>query len=172
MFSKADAEAYFNGEKHESLLFMVIGILAIAAAAALYFYIKHSWARGAAIPLVVVGLIQVVVGYTVFSRSDAERQDIVYRMDMNPDALKQEELPRMQKVMKQFVVYRYTEIGLLLAGLILFVLHRSVPEKQWWQGFGLALALLAALMLIADGFAERRGKHYLEGMGRYLEKKY
>ena len=168
MFTKADVEAYFNGEKQESLLFMIIGVMAIVAAAVLFFYLKHHWAKGAAIPVLLIGIIQLVVGYSVFARSDEQRKDIVYKMDMNTDALAKEEVPRMEKVMKNFVVYRYTEIGLLLAGAMLFVFFRSNPDKQLWMGLGAGLALQAAIMLLADGLAERRGLTYLEGMKSYL----
>jgi hypothetical protein len=89
-------------------------------------------------------------------------------MDMNTDALINEEVPRMEKVMKNFVVYRYTEIGLLLGGVLLFIFFRSNPERQLWMGIGAGLALQAAIMLLADGLAERRGHTYLEGMKSYL----
>jgi hypothetical protein len=110
-----------------------------------------------------------VVGYTVYTRSDAQRKDIVYKMDMNTDALLKEELPRMEKVMKNFAIYRYTEIALVLAGTFLFFFLRNDSAKQFWMGLAAALALQAALMLLTDGFAERRGNRYLNGMKIYLK---
>jgi hypothetical protein len=168
MFTKANAEAYFNGEKQESLLFMAIGVAAIVAALLLFFHFKHTWGKGAAWPLLLIGLMQLVVGYTVFARSDAQRKDIVYKMDMNPGALLSDEVPRMEKVMKNFVLYRYTEIGILLTGMVLFFLFKANPDKQFWLGIGAGLALQAALMLVADGFAERRGATYLDGIKTFL----
>ena len=170
MFTKADAEAYFNAEKQESLLFIIIGIAAIVAALLLFFYFKQGWGKGAAWPLLLVGLIQCVVGFSVSSRSDEQRKDIVYKMDMNTDALQKVEVPRMETVMKNFVIYRYTEIALLLIGVAAFLLYRNQPEKAWWMGIGVGLALQAALMLLADGFAERRGAKYLNGMKEFLGK--
>ena len=169
MFSKADVEAYFNGEKQETLWFMIIGLIAILSAIFLFFYVKQHWAKGAAIPVMVIGIIQLMVGYTVYNRSDEQRKDIVYKMDMNPDALEKQEVPRMEKVMKNFVVFRYTEICLVLAGLILVLVFKSNPDKQLWFGVGAGLALQAAIMLLADGLAERRGEKYLSGMKTYLE---
>lgn len=168
MFTKADAEAYFNAEKQESLLFIIIGITAIVAALLLFFYFKQGWGKGAAWPLLLVGLIQCVVGFSVYSRSDEHRKDIVYKMDMNTDALQKEEVPRMQTVMKNFAIYRNIEIVLLLVGLTAFLFYRNQPEKAWWMGIGAALALQAGLMLLADGFAERRGSKYLQGMQQFL----
>jgi hypothetical protein len=171
MFTKADAEAYFNGEKQESLIFIGIGILAVLGALLLFFYFKHQWGKGAAWPLLLIGLMQIVVGYTVYARSDAQRKDIVYKMDMNTEALQKEEIPRMEKVMKNFVLYRYTEIGLLVAGIVIFLVFRNQPDKQFWTGLALGIALQAALMLIADGFAERRGHVYTKGMKTFLTPK-
>lgn len=169
MFTKADAEAYFNAEKQESLLFIIIGITAIVAALLLFFYFKQGWGKGAAWPLLLVGLIQCVVGFSVYSRSDEQRKDIVYKMDMNTDALQKQEVPRMEKVMKNFVIYRYIEIVLLVVGLASFLFYRNQPEKAWWMGLGAALALQAGQMLLADGFAERRGSKYLKGMQQFLQ---
>jgi hypothetical protein len=169
MFTKADAEAYFNGEKQESLLFIAIGAVAIVSALLLFFYFKYGWGKGAAWPLLLIGVIQVIVGVTVYSRSDEQRKDIVYKMDMNTDALQKEEVPRMETVMKNFTIYRNTEIVLLLVGLAAFLFYRNQPEKAWWMGLGLALALQAGLMLLADGFAERRGGKYLSGLQQFLQ---
>ncbi len=171
MFTKADAEAYFNGEKQASLLFIVIGVMAIVAALLLFFYFKYGWGKGAGWPLLLIGLIQVLVGASVYLRSDEQRKDIVYKMDMNTDALQKVEVPRMVTVMKNFTIYRYTEIGLFMVGLMVFLFFRSKPDKAWWMGWGIALALQAALMLAADGFAERRGRNYMNGLMEYLKQK-
>ncbi len=164
MFSKADVEKYFVAEKSESLLFIIIGIAAIIAAVVFFFWLKTPFYKGAAIPLLAIAILQITVGYTVYSRSDKQRIDIVYKMDLNPSAIQQKELPRMEKVMQNFVLYRWVEIVLLLAGLVLFFVYRNESAKAFWCGLGIALALQAAVMLAADYFAESRGKVYLEGI--------
>ena len=168
MFSKASAESYFNAEKSESGLFMIIGMIAIVLALVLFFVYKTSFFKGFAIPLMLIGIVQLVVGSTVYNRSDKQRMDIVYKLDMNPDAIRSTELPRMQKVMNSFKVYRYIEIILLIIAVCLFLYTREKPASAFWTGLGLALALQAGLMLIADGFAEKRGRAYLEGIERPL----
>jgi hypothetical protein len=35
-----------------------------------------------AIPILLIGLVEVTLGYTVHSRSDAQRKDIVSKMDL------------------------------------------------------------------------------------------
>ncbi len=170
MFTKAAAETYFNGEKQASLFFLGIALIAIIAAIVLFFYFKNPLGRGVAVPLLVIGLLQGVVGYTVYSRSDFQRKDIVYKMDLNPGALETKEVPRMQAVMKQFTIMRYVEIGLLLAGIFLYVYFRQQPHHLWWAGIGLGLLIQAGICLAADGFAERRGQVYLEGLQSFLSK--
>ncbi len=168
MFTKAQAEAYFIAEKQESLLFLGIGIAAIAAALVLLFVMKTPFHKGMAIPLIAVGLIQVVVGYTVYARSDEQRKDIVYRMDLNPSSIASAEIPRMEKVMKNFVVYRWIEIALIAAGVTLVLLYRSNAEKSFAMGIGITLTVQAALMLGADYFAEQRGGKYLIGLKEWI----
>jgi Mg2+/citrate symporter len=165
MFSKTDIEKYFIAEKQESLVFIVIGVLAISAAVAFYFFLRSSFFKGAALPLLLIGLIQVVVGYTVYVRSDDDRVRNVYAYDMDPGALKQKEIPRMDQVNRNFVIYRWVEIALLAAGVILILVHgRNPGGVSFWYGFGIALALQAFIMLSADYFAEKRALLYHKGL--------
>ena len=48
MLTKADIEKYFIAEKHESLVFLVIGIAVIILALIFYFTAKTQIYRGAA----------------------------------------------------------------------------------------------------------------------------
>ncbi len=171
MFIKTDIEKYFTAEKQESLLFMLIGIAGIIAALILFFFLKTNFYKGAAIPLLLVGLLLGVVGYTVYKRSDGDRKRNVYVYDMNPSELKDKELPRMKTVMKNFVTYRYTEIFLLIVGVGLYVYFIKDFKNDFWRGFGLALALMALLALVADYFAESRGKIYTKGIESFINKK-
>src|SRR5437762_4412597 len=98
MFSKQDIEKYFLAEKQLGLLFIVVGAVAIVLAIIFFFLLKTSFYKGAAIPLLVIGLIQLIAGTTVYKRSDNDRIRNVYAYDMNPGQLKNEELPRMQAV--------------------------------------------------------------------------
>ena len=171
MFTKLDIEAYFTGEKQESLLFLFIGIAGISTAIIFFFLLKTSFYLGAAIPLLVIGLLLGIVGYTIYKRSDDDRKRNVYAYDMNPSALKEKELPRMKKVMKNFVIYRYTEIFLFLAGAALYIYFIRDIRHDFWRGFGLALAIMALLALTADYFAEKRGRNYTKGIESFIQGK-
>jgi len=160
MLTKNDIERYFNAEKNESLLFIMMGISAIVLALVFFFYLKSNWHKGAAIPFLLVGLMHLVVGSIVFRRSDKDRIRVTYAYDMNPGDISTKEIPRMELVNKKFVTYRYTEIVLLLIGLALYFFFKSNRDKSFWVGLGVALAIEAAVSLGADYFAERRATDY------------
>ena len=171
MFTKTNIEKYFFAEKQESFLFVIIGMIAILLAVTFFFFLKNNFYKGAAIPLLLVGLIQAVVGYTVYARSDSQRIDNVYAFDMNPGKLKNEELPRMKTVNRNFVIYRWVEIALIFAGLALLFYYKGNTEKTFWFGLGITLAIQSALMLGADFFAEKRAKIYTEQLESFVQKK-
>jgi drug/metabolite transporter (DMT)-like permease len=170
MFSKTDIEKYFTGEKQESWIFMAIGIAGILVAIIFFFFLKTNLHKGMAIPLFVTGLMLGIVGYTVYKRSDRQRIDNVYAYDMNPARLKNEELPRMKKVMKSFVIYRWVEIFFLLTGAGLYIYFIRDFRHDFWRGFGFTLAIMALLALGADYFAEKRGHVYTKGLESYTSK--
>jgi hypothetical protein len=151
-------------------LFLFIGIAGVVAAIIFFFFLKTNFYKGVAIPLLLIGLLLGVVGYTVYKRSDGDRMRNVYAYDMNPGDLKTKELPRMKTVMKNFVIYRYTEIFLFLTGALLFYYFRNDEVQQFWKGVGLTLAIMASLALAADYFAEQRGKTYTKGIESFLSK--
>lgn len=171
MFSKADIEKYFIAEKTGGLVFAVTGVAAIILAMVFIFYLKTNFYKGAAVPLVLLGLLFGIAGITVYKRSDKDRLDNIYAFDMNPGEIKNKELPRMEKVMKNFVALKYAESALFLLGLILFIYFRMNEMQQFWRGFGLLLAVMTLLAWGADHFAERRASVYFQGLKQWSEKK-
>ena len=162
---------YFIAQKQESLLFLIVGIVAVLLAVIFWFFIKSnpSFFKGAAIPLVAIGIIQIVVGYSVYTRTDKQKAEIAYNIGMEPVAfVKQKELPRMKTVMKNFVIYRWVEIAFIITGLVLIFLFRLNADKTFWYGFGIALAIQAVIMLGADYFAEQRGKKYVNELEQII----
>lgn len=165
---------YFMGEKQESLVFLFVGIGAIILSLVFFFFLRTnpSFYKGAAIPLFVLGIALAVVGYTVYARSDKQRLDVAYKMGLDPRGfIKNEEGPRMKTVMKNFVLYRYVEIGLAIAGIFLFFFFRTNLEQSFWKGLGLTLAIMALIALGADYFAEKRGRGYAENMESIVSNK-
>jgi len=156
---------YFIAEKQESLLFLIVGIVAIMLAIIFFIFIRSNplFYKGAAIPLLAIGIIQCVVGFAVYARSDKQMNEVAYNIGMEPVSYtRTQELPRMETVMKNFVIYRWVEIALIVTGIVLIFLFRANPDRSFWYGLGITLAIQAFLMLGADFFAERRGGVYTE----------
>ena len=56
----------------------------------------------------------------------------------------------MQQVMKGFQTYRWVEVALLAAGLLLLF---AAAVGSFWRGVGAGLAAQSGLMLLLDFFA-------------------
>jgi len=171
MFSRQDVEKYFLAEKQLGLVFIIIGAIAVVAAIVFFFLLKTAFYKGLAIPLLIIGLIQLIAGNTVYKRSDEDRKRNVYAYDMNPAQLKNEELPRMQTVIKKFVVIQWVEMALIVTGLVLLFYFRANTDKAFWYGFGIALVIQALLMFFADYAAERRAQQYIKGIESFVNRK-
>jgi ABC-type xylose transport system permease subunit len=170
MFSKADIEKYFLAEKQAGLMFLVIGLLAVILAIIFFVALKTNFYKGAALPLLIVGLLECVIGFAVYKRSDGDRVRNVYAYDMNPDQLKREEWPRMKKVNRSFTIIKWVEILLALAGIGLAFYFKANPEKSFWYGLGITLTIQAVVALGADYYAEKRALIYTKGLESYLVK--
>ena len=170
MFTKADIEKYFLAEKQESLVLIVIGTIAILLAIAFFFFLKTGVYKGAAVPLLLIGLIQLAIGIRVYTNSDKNRIQNVYAYDMNPDQLKNQELPRMKQVKQLFVLFNWLDMISILVGMGLMFYFKNNPAQVFWYGLGISLTIQAALMLGADNFAEKRARAYSKGMEGFLQK--
>lgn len=159
-------ENYFTEEKYESVLFVLVGIVAIVLAIYFFVKVKQPFYNGMSYPLIAIAFIQIVVGSTVFLRSpnDVKRVNEFLEKDQNKIVL--EEIPRMNKVMKNFVLYRWIELSLIVVGLILFFL---APQKSFWKGLALGIIIQAGFMLLLDYFAESRGKIYLDFLNNFVK---
>jgi hypothetical protein len=158
---------YFNGEKAESYIFILIGVFALAMALYFIFGLKTSFWKGVAIPFIIVASLEFIVGYTIVTRSpkDIERVENFYKSA--PQKINTFEIPRMEKVMSNFMIFRYVEIALIILGIALMY---SSMNDTFWRGIGLGLFIQASIVLSLDFFAERRGHIYLEYLKEFAEK--
>ena len=147
MLTKTDIEKYFIAEKQESLFFIVVGLVAICIAIIGVLIYKTPAFKGAAIPLIVIGLIQITVGFSVYKQSDDDRIRVIYAYDMNANDIKNTELPRMKVVNKNFVIYRWIEAMLVITGFIFIFYNKYFASQLAIEifhcsfSYGLGLAL-------------------------------
>lgn len=150
-------EKYFNAEKAESMLFIISGVLAILFSIYFYFIMKENFWKGLAIPFLFFSIIQIVIGATIYLRSPKDCLRVVNSIKNEPQKIQTEEIPRMKKVLKNFVLYRYFEITMIILGILLI---STLSNYIFWKGFGFGLIIQCTLLLSLDFFAEKRGKIY------------
>lgn len=158
---------YFNGEKAESYIFILIGVIALAMALYLIFALKSYFWKGVAIPFLIVALLEFIIGYTIVTRSPKDITRVDTFINKEPQSIKTLEIPRMEKVMSNFVIFRCAEIALIILGMALMY---SSMNDTFWRGIGLGLFIQASIVLCLDFFAERRGHHYMEYLKEFSEK--
>jgi membrane protein YdbS with pleckstrin-like domain len=82
-----DMTNYFVGEKQESVLFMLAALMAMGLA--VWLWTNGHRLRFMALPLVVVALMQLVVGVTIFARTDAQVAKLSTQLTSSPIEFKQ-----------------------------------------------------------------------------------
>ena len=150
---------YFHGEKSESYIFILMGVIAFAVALYFIFVLKTSFLKGVAIPFIVVSSLEFIVGYTIVTRSPKDILRVEKFISKEPQKIKTIEIPRMEKVISNFILYRYVEIVLIILGV--FLMYSSMNDNLL-KGIGLGLFIQASIVLCLDFFAEKRGFVYLE----------
>jgi hypothetical protein len=159
-----DMSSYFTAEKQESLLFIAVGLAAIAVA--IWLWTGEHRLRSMAFPLVAVAAIQIAVGGGVYARTDAQVAQLSAQLATAPAALKASETERMRVVMDKFETYKIIEIALLILGVALILMLR---RSDLAVGIGAGLIIQSAFMLSLDMFAEIRAEDYLKALAKILE---
>lgn len=148
---------YFQGEKLEALIFILpVGLLALVFGAWLLTDTPSAFARGVAIPLVLMGLVMTTVGAVVGYRTPAQVAQLQAGLRNAPETAVAAESVRMDKVNRAWKFYLVAWGLFGAAGLAL----RFATRGDFGQGLGIALVLFAGVGLMVDGFAERRTHPY------------
>jgi hypothetical protein len=150
-------QSYFETEKKAAFIALAIGLVACSVGSGFFISAKPPFYAGLALALVAIGVIQVIVGTSVARRSDFQILDLQKLLSDAPEDFVQLESSRMEKVMRNFRLFKWIEIALILIGLILFFLN---DELVFSKGLGAGLFTQATIMLVFDFFAEKRGKEY------------
>jgi hypothetical protein len=148
---------YFTGEKIEALVFILpLGLLSLVFGGWLLSENAGAFARGAAIPFVVMGLVMAVVGGVVGFRTPAQVATLTAAIDAAPEPALREERARMEKVNRVWPVYLAVWAVFGVVGLVL----RFATRGDLTQGLGISLVFFCGVCLLIDGFAERRARPY------------
>lgn len=148
---------YFSAEKSESLVFIAGGLTALVAGG--FFLFRGAFFKGFACPLIIVALIQLVVGTTVYLRTDRQVAALVHQLETEPEVYRQQELQRMEVVNRNFDLYKLIEIALLAAGIAVAIAGFA-SRRRFLLGAGCGLTLQSGFMRVLDFFAEARADVY------------
>lgn len=150
---------YFNAEMTGSLIFTLVGISAIAVSLFFLFALRTPFYNGITASLILIAIIQIIVGTTVFIRSPKDITRVEDYIKHEQQKITTEEIPRMESVIKSFVTLRWIEIALIITGILFFA---AMKNNLFIKGIALGLAIQAAISLLMDYIAEKRGIEYLE----------
>lgn len=157
---------FFVEEKIESLFFIIIGIIAILLAALFLFIIKYSFYKGIAIPLLIIGTIQLFIGINNYNYSINHLKKIEQSINNNLKNTQTSELSLMEVEMQDCHIYKWIEITFIIYGILLYLLF-SKSSQVFWKGIGLGLLIQASLMLTLNLIAEERANSYIHDMKIY-----
>ena len=152
-------QTYFQAEKLGGQLAMAIGILACSVGGGILLSAGSPFYTGLAIPLIVIGMIQIMVGATVARRSDFQAEDMEKLKDESPADFRKQETLRMEPVLRNLVRMNWIEVAFIVLGLAAILLNQTL---NFPKGLGAGLFAQGILMLTFDYFAAKRGKAYLE----------
>ena len=77
------------------------------------------------------------------------------------ESIIQNELPGMEIVIKNLVIYKWIEISFMILGVFLYFCFMYSTQK-FWKGLGLGLLIQALLMLSLNFVAEKRSVTYMD----------
>jgi hypothetical protein len=165
---------YFQGEKIEALVFILpIGLLSLVFGGWLLSEGQGGFARGVAIPFILMGLVMSVVGGVVGYRTPSQVAALEAALTApaagspatgspaagSPAAgspALELERARMEEVNRAWSGYLVIWAAFGVIGLAL----RFGVRDDMWQGLGIALVFFSGVGLLVDGFAERRARVY------------
>lgn len=143
VFSKTDIERYFTAEKQMGIVFLVVAVLALAAALFFVFNQKTPFHRGAALPVFLFAGFLLYSGYGLYSKSDDRRIRNVYSYDMDPGRLTEKELPRLKTMHRDLTRMHMAGFALLALSAVAAYLLQKRVDLSFWYGFALSMALVA-----------------------------
>ena len=157
---------YFNSEKKAAFVVCAIGLVFCTIGSGFFLAAMPPFYTGLAVALAGIGIVQVFVGATVARRSDFQAYDMQKMLGDDPEAFVELESPRMDKVMRSFIFYRWLEGAFIVVGIALILLNK---ELVFGKGLGVGLCAQGIIMLVFDYYAEKRAEKYttfIEGVMR------
>jgi hypothetical protein len=156
-------QSYFQAEKIGGQVLASIGIAACSVGGGVMLSAGAPFYAGLSVPLVVVGIVQIMTGATVARRSDLQARDMEELLDESAEEFRLAESKRMDAVLRNFVRLKWVEVAFIVVGLAIILVNDS---RNFTKGLGAGLFAQGLVSLVFDFFAEKRGKAYAEFVNR------
>lgn len=151
--------AYFSGEKNGGLVLAGVGVAMLITAIVLFP--ARLELRSLAITVGVWSLLQLGIGIGLFLKTDAQVGALQSQLATSKETMTSTELPRMEKVQKNFVVLEMVWVAMIIVGAIV---AWRMKESSTASGIALGILINASVLLAFDIVAERRGAIYLAAL--------
>jgi hypothetical protein len=149
---------YFSWEKMSALFFIAIGLMGVATA--LFFWQKTASEilRLAPYPLAIFGSLSLIVGCTIFFRTETQVSGLLSLVQLDPTSYFSQELERIASVNQNWALYKWGELVVIVASLVVIMIF---PNKSALLGMSLAAIMIAVPLLTLDIIGERNGLWYM-----------
>ena len=151
--------SYFAQEKSAALI-GGIGALAAGGTGA-YLVTQNDMSHGIGYSLIGVGAIGLVVGGTVYFRTDSQLEKLEKQLETTPADYKKFEGARVARVNAQFTILKIAEISIFTGGAATAIVG-ATQKADLTTGIGIGLAIDAVLLFVFDYFAESRAHVYAQ----------
>ncbi|HNF30119.1 MAG TPA: hypothetical protein PLY81_07565, partial [Chitinophagaceae bacterium] len=110
MLTKATIEKFFIAEKQIGFFLLIVGLIALTIAVYALFYLKLQELKWPTIIICLLSIVMLFVGYQQVANATKSRISIIYAFDMNPELIKTQELPRVEKKIITIQVLKYISV--------------------------------------------------------------
>ncbi len=157
-------QKFYNAQKAQSFLFLLLGIFATALA--VYFFIAsiNAISLGFAIPFFVFGLFQIIFGYQTFSKTNSMCDFAISSAKENIQQIITIEIPRINKILTDYNRKNYVFLGLNALSIVLFTVFANTPMVK---GIGLALFVQSLIHISSLYFENNRSQIYFKWLNDY-----
>jgi len=154
-----EVEKYFNAEKIFCLFGAIFGFISLLLAAYFLFKIKQPFYTGMSYPFIALGLFFLIICGSVFVRSPKDVIRVNSMLKNERTLIQTEELPRMEKVIKNFGVIIIVEIIFIVVSLGgIFFINSGLQLRGIFTG----ILIQSSFLLVFDVLAHHRGKIYFD----------
>ncbi|MBF2754487.1 MAG: hypothetical protein ISN29_04425 [Gammaproteobacteria bacterium AqS3] len=159
MIMQSAINTYFDNEKTVGMSKLILALLCLLGA--LIFYRRGPFGRGLSYPLVAIGVIEFIVGGTIYFRTDDQVSSLLAQLQTDQAAFFAEETERMALVVANFPAYKIGQLVMVALGAIAG-LYAYWRLNMTLLGTGAGLSAAGFALWVTDASAVTEASTYYE----------